>query len=75
MTDRWMDRQIEVYKTKRPGKVTKGMGINEGEIFKDWALGHSNIKKLKGRDFPGGPVVKTPRFYCREHRFYPWSGN
>ena len=25
--------------------------------------------------FPGGPVVKTPRFQCREPRFNPWSGN
>ena len=24
--------------------------------------------------FPGGPVVKTPRFHCRERRFSPWSG-
>ena len=26
------------------------------------------------RDFPGGPVVKTLRFYCRRHGFDPWSG-
>ena len=23
-------------------------------------------------DFLGGPVVKTPRFHCRGHRFDPW---
>ena len=23
------------------------------------------------RDFPGGPVVKTPRFHCRGHGFSP----
>ena len=23
----------------------------------------------------GSPVVKTPRFQCREHRFNPWLGN
>ena len=23
----------------------------------------------------GGPVVKTPSFHCRGHRFDPWSGN
>ena len=28
-------------------------------------------KEYKIRDFPGGPVVKTPHF----HRFHPWSGN
>ena len=27
------------------------------------------------RDFPGGPVVKTSCFQCREHRFNPLSGN
>ena len=26
-------------------------------------------------EFPGGPVVRTPCFHCREHRFNPWSGN
>ena len=26
-------------------------------------------------DFPGGPVVKTPYFQCRGHKFNPWSGN
>ena len=25
-------------------------------------------------DFPGGPVVKTPCFHCRGHRFDPWLG-
>ena len=26
------------------------------------------------RDFPGGPVVKTPCFHCRGHGSDPWSG-
>ena len=26
-------------------------------------------------DFPGGPVVKTPRFHCRGLGLDPWSGN
>ena len=29
----------------------------------------------EGRKFPGGPVVKTPCFHCRGHRFNPWWGN
>ena len=29
----------------------------------------------EGRDIPGGPVVRTPSFHCREHGFDPWSGN
>ena len=27
------------------------------------------------REFPGGPVVRTPCFYCRGLGFDPWSGN
>ena len=27
------------------------------------------MKEDKYRDFPGGPVVKTPSFQCREHVF------
>ena len=31
--------------------------------------------KINSRDFPGGPVVKTPCFQCKERRLDPWSGN
>ena len=31
--------------------------------------------KVKMRDFSGDPVVKTPCFLCKGHRFDPWSGN
>ena len=27
------------------------------------------------RDFPGGPIAKTPCFQCRGPEFNPWSGN
>ena len=27
---------------------------------------------MKDWDFPGGPVVKTVCFYCRERGFDPW---
>ena len=27
------------------------------------------------QEFPGGPVVRTPRFHCRGPGFDPWSGN
>ena len=33
------------------------------------------VKKSDLRDFPGGPVVKTPSFQCRGCGFGPWSGN
>ena len=35
----------------------------------------SNVKKPVSGEFAGGPVVRTPRFHCREHGFGPWSGN
>ena len=32
-------------------------------------------EELKVPGFPRGPVVKTPHFHCRRHRFSPWLGN
>ena len=34
--------------------------------------GKTYLHKNLYTDFPGSPVVKTPPFHCREHRFYPW---
>ena len=31
--------------------------------------------KTTMRDFPGGPVAKTPHSQCRGPGFNPWSGN
>ena len=28
-----------------------------------------------GRDFPGGPIVGTLCFYCRDLGFHSWLGN
>ena len=33
------------------------------------------LKEIIRGDFPGGPVVKTPRFQCKGHGFNPLSGN
>ena len=32
-------------------------------------------KKLKSKDFPGGPVVKNRPSNAIGHRFDPWLGN
>ena len=32
-------------------------------------------KEERSQDFPSGPVVRTPHFQCRGHRFNPWSEN
>ena len=35
-----------------------------------------NLTKIqKSRDFPGGPMVKTPNSQCKEPGFNPWSRN
>ena len=31
--------------------------------------------KMKGKNFPGGAVVKTLSSQCRGPGFNPWSGN
>ena len=38
-----------------------------------WTQGSE--KYSKNRDFPGGPVAKTPHSQCRGPRFKPWSGS
>ena len=30
-----------------------------------------NVFKIKEREFPGGPMVRTPHFHCRGHGFNP----
>ena len=35
----------------------------------------SKAQTRLNRVFPGSPAVRTPSFYCRGHRFHPWSGN
>ena len=36
---------------------------------------HEPTSKKEGREFPGGPVAKTPCSNCRGPRFGLWSGN
>ena len=35
---------------------------------------HFNVKTLRAREFPDGPVVRTLRFHCQRCRFNPCSG-
>ena len=41
----------------------RSLGFNKEKFKDEWS------------EFPGGPVVRTPRFHCREPRFSPWLGN
>ena len=60
---------------KRPRKIRCGcMGtVLLGGMEAVASEGKSKIGN--GRDFPGGPVVKSPHFHCRGCQFDPWSGN
>ena len=43
-----------------------------------WLLVSHDIPMVQSsfsRGFSGGPVVKTPQFHSRGHRFDPWSRN
>ena len=39
-----------------------------------WCIIMRRLENVR-RDFPGGPVVKTPHFQCRGCEFDPWSEN
>ena len=36
--------------------------------------GRSGVRKSVFREFPAGPVVRTPNFHCKRHRFDLQSG-
>ena len=50
------------------------LGIAVGHKQTQFSNG-PELSKSKARDFPGGPVVKTPSSQCRGPRFDPWSVN
>ena len=66
----------------RNDKVTRGPGyLNESFTFKLYKV-HITVQllmfyqiKRRNRDFPGGPVAKSPHSQGREPGFNPWSGN
>ena len=39
------------------------------------SLNDMTAKERFSQDFPGGSVVRTPRFHCQGTGFDPWSGN
>ena len=62
------------FKTCGHTAYSKNVYLVDGEktIYK---IQHPLMIKTLTRDFPGGPVVETPRFYCGGHGFNPWSGS
>ena len=67
--NRWLDDQLTTHKHTHTGVFSQVLELC-GTIFQ---VG-GNVRKT-AQDFPGGPVLKTPHFYCRGgHGFDPWSG-
>ena len=44
-------------------------------IFRNNFKRNFQFKISPGWEFPGSPVVRTPRFHCWGPGFDPWSGN
>ena len=47
---------------------TEALGVDQEVMGK-------MLLRLLWRDFPAGPVAKTPHSQCRGSRFSPWLGN
>ena len=67
--------------SKHPPNTWHTVGLNMCLII-DWLPSSGSVWPKRQslsqefyRDFPGGPVVQTPCFHCKERRFDPWSGN
>ena len=74
----WKHAQIYLTQT---GKLGQEERTSSTTIPKVWCLWHINIKlltpdiqRMSILDFPGGPVVKTPRFHCRGRGSIPGRG-
>ena len=66
------DKTYQVF-LKRPGRPKKA-------LLQRWGMSHMRMDWLRSlrnylRDFPGSPVVKTPRSQSRRHKFNSWLGN
>ena len=55
--------------------LCKGPEVGTNLARMVWLGQREQGQKWWGRDFPGGPVVKTPHFQCRRHGFDSWLGN
>ena len=73
------DRIGSVWPGVGPRMLRKDFGLilGGGELYEPCTrAGRFRFAKIfRVRDFPGGPVGKTPHSQCRGPEFDPWSGN
>jgi len=69
----YMPNHIQLH---RPGLCLCSQELGSSVLYKYRRQGKvfSN-RKQRWRDFPGGPLVKTLRFQCRDLGFDRWLGN
>ena len=66
---------VRVLRTQK-GQTIKNENFSKLDFLKLYLFSLKDaIKNMKDRDFPGGPVVKTPHSQCRGHGFDPWLEN
>ena len=64
------------HEVHHPVAVGKFIVIPGNELDKAVIEGNASPSIESGCwEFPGGPVVRTPRFHYRGPRFNPWLGN
>ena len=58
-------------------KIKPFPGLQRHTVWDQWSASDypARATETNTRDFPGGPVARTPRSQCRRPRFNPWSGN
>ena len=65
--------------TQSPQLQTAEPEVSPGWSVSFWgpycSISRGSIRNSIGRNFPGGPVVKTSSFYCQGHGFKPWLGS
>ena len=65
------EKQYKLNRRQKKWPKLKCMNNTPGKL----EMTTSVSQKGNSRDFPGGPVAKTPHSQCSGPGFNPWSGN
>ena len=69
------DTLVSPFTAKLPNHISWWSLARQAEVQGRISIRLVGSRGKKKWDFPGSPVVRTPCFYCRGHRFNPWSGS